>query len=355
MTTDAPTFSAPLPDIEPAHPVPLLEVYGLQKHYPIRGGFGRNKKVVKAVDGVDFTVRRGAMLGIVGESGCGKTTTGRVLAGLETMTGGEVVFAGRQRVDEVGRAGRRDLAALRRRVQLIFQDTHASLDPRMTVGESIAEPLAAQGLGTAAERAARVASLLQRVGLTPEMGRRYPFQFSGGQRQRIGIARALAVGPELVIADEPTSALDVSVRAQVVNLMKDLRDDLGLSFIFISHDMATVRYLCDEVLVMYLGRVMERGTRDDIFSNPLHPYTKALLAAVPEPDPVRESARKLIPLYGDLPSPMNPPTGCRFSTRCPLATDRCRTEDPAMLEPTPGHFAACHYAGTDYVESALAS
>jgi oligopeptide/dipeptide ABC transporter ATP-binding protein len=260
------------------------------------------------------------------------------------MTGGEVVFGGRQRVDERGRAGHRDLAALRRRVQMIFQDTQASLDPRMTVGESIAEPLAAQGLGTAAERKARVASLLQRVGLTPEMARRYPFQFSGGQRQRIGIARALAVGPELVIADEPTSALDVSVRAQVVNLMKDLRDDLGLAFIFISHDMATVRYLCDEVLVMYLGRVMERGSRHDIFANPLHPYTKALLAAVPEPDPVRESQREQIQLYGDLPSPTNPPTGCRFNTRCPLATDLCRAESPEITEPTPGHYVACHYA-----------
>jgi oligopeptide/dipeptide ABC transporter ATP-binding protein len=344
MSTDVESSSAPMPRMKPVHDRPLLEVYGLQKHFPIKGGLGKGKKVVKAVDGLDFTVKRGAMLGVVGESGCGKSTTGRVLAGLETMTGGEIVFDGTQRVDSLGRAGRRDLAALRRRVQMIFQDPLASLDPRMTVGESIAEPLAAQGLGTAAERKARVASLLQRVGLAPEMADRFPIQFSGGQRQRIGIARALAIGPDLVIADEPTSALDVSVRAQVVNLMKDLQADLGLAFIFISHDMATVRYLCDEVLVMYLGRVMERGSRDDIFSNPMHPYTRALLSAVPEPDPVRESKREQILLSGDLPSPANPPAGCRFSTRCPMATDLCRSTAPDITMPTPGHFVACHYA-----------
>ena len=352
MTTDVESPSGPMPQITPVHGAALLEVYGLQKHFPVKGGFGKAKKLVKAVDGIDLTIRRGAMLGVVGESGCGKSTTGRVLAGLETMTGGEIVFIGKQRVDRQGRAGRKDLAALRRRVQMIFQDPLASLDPRMTVGESIAEPLAAQGLGTATERKARVASLLGRVGLTPEMADRFPIQFSGGQRQRIGIARALAVGPDLVIADEPTSALDVSVRAQVVNLMKELQADLGLAFIFISHDMATVRYLCDDVLVMYLGRVMERGSRDDIFSNPLHPYTKALLSAVPEPDPVRESQREQILLSGDLPSPANPPAGCRFSTRCPIATDLCRRTSPESIEATPGHFVACHYA---VPESALAT
>jgi oligopeptide transport system ATP-binding protein len=346
MSTDVATTSFPAPQLAPVHDRPLLEVYGLQKYFPISGGsFGRKGNgVVKAVDGLDFTLRRGSMLGVVGESGCGKSTTGRVLAGLERMTGGEIVFDGKQRVDREGVAGRKDLAALRRRVQMIFQDPLASLDPRMTVGASIAEPLAAQKIGTPAERKARVATLLQRVGLAPEMAERYPVQFSGGQRQRIGIARALAIGPDLVIADEPTSALDVSVRAQVVNLMKDLRDDLGLAFIFISHDMATVRYLCDEVLVMYLGRVMERGSRDDIFSNPHHPYTKALLSAVPEPDPVRESQREQIMLSGDLPSPANPPAGCRFSTRCPRATELCHIEAPEITEPSPGHYVACHYA-----------
>jgi len=346
MTTDIGTRALPTPTMRPVHERPLLEVQGLQKHFAIPGsGFGRKAgTVVKAVDGLDFTLQRGSMLGVVGESGCGKSTTGRVLAGLERMTAGNITFDGKQRVDRDGITGRRDLAALRRRVQMIFQDPLASLDPRMTVGQSIAEPLAAQKLGTPAEREERVSMLLQRVGLAPDMAARYPIQFSGGQRQRIGIARALAIGPDLVIADEPTSALDVSVRAQVVNLMKDLQQDLGLAFIFISHDMATVRYLCDQVLVMYLGRVMERGSRADVFGDPRHPYTRALLSAVPEPDPVRESQREHIMLSGDLPSPANPPTGCRFSTRCPMATDLCREQSPEITQPTPGHFVACHFA-----------
>lgn len=328
-------------DPKPVHDRPLLEVMGLTKHFTV--GRGRTRAVVRAVDGLDLTIRRGDTVGIVGESGCGKTTTGRVLAGLESPTGGEIVVDGRQRVDESTRASRRDLRSLRRRIQMIFQDPLASLDPRIPVGESIVEALATQKIGTPQERRARAVALLQRVGLSAAMADRYPAEFSGGQRQRIGIARALAVGPDLVIADEPTSALDVSVRAQVVNLMRDLRDDLGVAFLFISHDMATVRYLCDEVVVMYLGRVMERAPREALFGEPKHPYTQALLAAVPVPDPVREAQRERVVLSGDLPSPVAPPPGCRFSTRCPLATDLCRTNEPELTPLPGGRAAACHY------------
>ena len=321
-------------------PAPLLVVRGLKKHFHQHSFWRGQSRVVRAVDGIDLEIERGTTLGLVGESGCGKTTAGRVLVRLEEPTDGEILLDG---VDYAG-SSEQQLRAYRRRMQMVFQDPTASLDPRMAIRSSISEPLDVQGIGSRAERHERVDDLLQKVGLPPDAAERKPHQLSGGQRQRVGIARALAVSPDVIVADEPTSALDVSVRAQVVNLLCDLQEQLGISLIFISHDLSTVRHISDRVAVMYLGKIAEQGPADEVFDHPLHPYTKALLAAVPEPDPVLEAQREVIVLGGDLPSPANPPAGCRFHTRCPIATDRCRTEEPVLREYDSGHVAACHYA-----------
>ncbi|MGG5889327.1 ABC transporter ATP-binding protein [Falsiroseomonas sp. HC035] len=315
----------------------LLEVEGLTKHYPVRKGLvlARQVGTVRAVDGVSFRIERGETLAIVGESGCGKSTTARLVLRLIEPTGGTVRFDGK----EVSGAA---LRTLRRRVQVVFQDPYASLNPRLRVADTIAEPMEVHGIGTAESRAARVRELLGLVGLAPFHAQRYPHEFSGGQRQRIGIARALAVQPELIICDEPVSALDVSIQAQVVNLLKDLQRRFGLSYLFIAHDLAVVHHMADRVAVMYLGQIVESAPKRAIFDAPLHPYTRALLAAIPHPDPRRRGMVK--PIGGDVPSPMNPPSGCRFHTRCPHAQPRCSAEMPALRELVPGHTVACHFA-----------
>jgi oligopeptide transport system ATP-binding protein len=315
----------------------LLEVTGLAKHYPVKGGLlGGSRGVVRAVDGVSFAIGRGETLALVGESGCGKSTTARLVLRLIEPSAGTIRF------DGVEVAGRAELRALRRRVQVVFQDPYASLNPRLRVGEAIAEPMEVHGIGDAASRAARVKELLGLVGLAPFHAQRYPHEFSGGQRQRIGIARALAVQPELVVCDEPVSALDVSIQAQVVNLLKDLQGRFGLSYLFIAHDLAVVRHMADRVAVMYLGEIVESAPKRELFANPRHPYTRALLSAIPHPDPRRRG--RVTPLGGDVPSPMNPPPGCRFHTRCPFAQAVCRDRAPPLRELVPGHASACHFA-----------
>ncbi len=319
---------------------PLLEVENLAKHYPVKRGLVLAKTIgtVRAVDGVSFSLARGETLALVGESGCGKSTTARLVLRLIEPTAGIVRFEGTD-ITEMGGA---PLRKLRRRMQIVFQDPFASLNPRMTVGDILEEPLVVHEIGDKAQREARVNELLGLVGLAPYHASRYPHEFSGGQRQRIGIARALAVEPSLIVCDEPVSALDVSIQAQVINLLKDLQARLGLSYLFIAHDLAVVKHTADRVAVMYLGKIVEVATKADLFAHPRHPYTRTLLSAIPRPDPHRKTARQ-IP-GGDVPSPMNPPPGCRFNTRCTFATDICKREDPPLRELASGHRAACHNA-----------
>ena len=320
---------------------PLLEVRGMVKHFPVKTGLlGRTTGHVKAVDGVSFALARGETLGLVGESGCGKSTTGRCVLRLIEPTAGEVTLAG----ESVTQAAPGTLRGLARRMQIVFQDPYASLNPRMTVGAIVGEPLLIHRLAaTRAEREARVAELLRLVGLAPEHMRRYPHEFSGGQRQRIGIARALAVQPALIVCDEAVSALDVSVQAQVVNLLQELQERLGLSYLFIAHDLSVVEHLSDRVAVMYLGRIVEIAPARRLYAQPQHPYTQALLSAVPVPDP--KARRQRIKLPGDPPSPLNPPQGCHFHPRCPLAEARCRQETPVLKAVGEGHAVACHLRG----------
>jgi oligopeptide transport system ATP-binding protein len=322
----------------------LIAVKDMKKHFPImRGIFRRQVGSVLAVDGVTFDIYRGETLGLVGESGCGKSTTGRAVLQLLKPTAGEVTFKG----TELTQLSTAELRKERRHMQMIFQDPYASLNPRMTVGNIIAEPLEIHNMGNAKERRAKVQDLLRLVGLNPFFVNRYPHEFSGGQRQRIGVARALATNPDFIVADEPISALDVSIQAQVVNLMDDLRAELGLTYLFIAHDLSMVRYISDRVAVMYLGKFVELSDKDELYDHPLHPYTQALLSAIPSPDPKTEATRQRIVLEGDVPSPANPPSGCRFHPRCAYATDICKEKEPEFIDmgtPSVPHWVACHHA-----------
>jgi oligopeptide/dipeptide ABC transporter ATP-binding protein len=320
----------------------LLDVRDLEVHFPIHGSgvLRRRTGAVRAVDGVSFAVRRGETLGLVGESGCGKSTTGLALLRLVEPTGGRIVFDG----SDVTSLGRGDLRTLRRRMAMIFQDPYASLDPRMSVGANVAEALVVHGLHRGRRRE-RVAELLARVGLNPDFAARYPHEFSGGQRQRVGIARALAVEPDFIVCDEPIAALDVSIQAQVMNLLRELQRELGLTYLFIAHDLAAVQHISDRIAVMYLGRLVEVADRRDVYERPQHPYTRALLSAIPVPDPGRERERRRILLEGDLPSPSDPPSGCNFRTRCPEVFEPCDHVDPDLQPTEAGNLAACHLHG----------
>ncbi len=318
----------------------LLEVNNLKMHFPITEGilFQTQAGSVKAVDGISFIIKRGETLGLVGESGCGKTTTGRCILQLETPTAGEVKFEG---VD-LSSLDPNELREVRQKIQVIFQDPYSSLNPRMKVGDIIAEPMYVHGIEPdKGKRRKRVQELLATCGLRPEMDDRYPHEMSGGQRQRVGIARALALEPDFIVCDEPVSALDVSIQAQVINLLEDLRDKFNLTYLFIAHDLSVVRHLCHRVAVMYLGKIVELAECDELYDNPMHPYTKALLSAVPVPDPEIEQQRQRIIVSGEIPSPINPPSGCVFHPRCSIAVDGCRAEIPVLRELKPGHWVAC--------------
>lgn len=321
--------------------VPLVRVENLTKYFPIKAGILQRKVGdVKAVDGVSFDIWRGETLGMVGESGCGKTTVGRTILRIYPPTSGEIFFDG----IPLSSVKNKPLRQMRRRMQMVFQDPYASLNPRLTAGEIVGEPLEIHGLARGAEKQKRVAELFELVGLSREYINRYPHEFSGGQRQRIGLARALALTPDLIICDEPIAALDVSIQAQIVNLMQELQEELNLTYLFIAHDLSMVKHISDRVLVMYVGKVMELAQRDELYESPLHPYTKALLSAVPIPDPEYEMQRKRIILSGDLPSPAQPPPGCRFHTRCPIAEEQCKLTEPPLREVVPNHVVACHFA-----------
>jgi oligopeptide transport system ATP-binding protein len=319
----------------------LLRVEDLKMHFPIyRGVFQRQVGAVRAVDGVSFEVKRGETLGLVGESGCGKSTTGRTILQLYKPTAGNVSFDGTDLVKLKGE----QLRQMRRKMQMIFQDPYASLNPRMTVAQLVGEPLIVHNVATGAQINERVEHLLELVNLNPAFASRYPHEFSGGQRQRIGVARALALQPSFIICDEPISALDVSIQAQVVNLLEELQEQFNLTYLFIAHDLSMVKHISDRVAVMYLGVIVELASRDELYAKPLHPYTQALLSAVPIPDPVADAKRKRTILQGDVPSPANPPSGCRFRTRCPIAEAVCAETRPEFREIRPGHFVACFFA-----------
>jgi len=319
----------------------LLEVKNLKKYFPINKGFlKRETQYVKAVDDVSFYIRKGETFGLVGESGCGKSTTGRTIIRLYDVTDGEVIFDGA----ELGKMNESQLKPFRKRMQMIFQDPYASLNSRMTVGDIIGEPLDIHNLASGKRRQEIIFNLLDKVGLNKDHASRYPHEFSGGQRQRIGIARALAVEPDFIICDEPISALDVSIQAQVVNMLEDLQNEMGLTYLFIAHDLSMVKHISDRIGVMYLGKLVEVASSKELYSNPLHPYTQALLSAIPIPDPDVTRAKKRIILEGDVPSPLNPPSGCRFRTRCRYATEKCAEVVPELVDIGNGHMHACHYA-----------
>ncbi len=324
----------------PAAAAPFFAVQGLRKYFPVRSGVLRRVSAwVKAVDGVDFTIPKGKTLGLVGESGCGKTTVARIVLHLEKPDEGRILLEGEDTVAAQGEQLRR----FRRSVQLIFQDPYSSLNPHKSVGQIVGEPFVVHRVCNRRQLGERVAAVLELVNLSPDFARRFPHELSGGQRQRVGIARALALSPKLIICDEPVSALDVSIRSQIVNLLLELQEKLGLTYLFIAHDLALVEHVSDEVTVMYLGKIMEKAPAGEFFDRPLHPYTDALLSAIPEPDPAHKRTR--IILSGDVPSPLDPPSGCRFRTRCPLAAEVCAREEPPLEESTPGHFVACHFRG----------
>ena len=317
----------------------LLEVKNLKKHFVSKHGvFGQKTTRVQAVDGVSFKILRGETLGLVGESGCGKSTTGRTIIRLYDVTEGEVIYDG---VD-ISKIKQKEMRHYRKRMQMIFQDPYASLNSRMTVGDIIGEPLDIHKLAQGEERQRIIYDLLEKVGLNKEHANRYPHEFSGGQRQRIGIARALAVSPDFIICDEPISALDVSIQAQVVNMLQDLQKEMGLTYLFIAHDLSMVKHISDRIGVMYLGKMVELASSDELYDNPIHPYTQALLSAIPIPDPDVTKETQRIVLQGDVPSPINPPSGCRFRTRCQYAMEICKEQEPEFVEITPNHFSACH-------------
>lgn len=340
-----------------------MEIQHLQQYFPA-GGYGKNKRVVKAVDDVSFAIRKGETLGLVGESGCGKTTVGRTMLRLYEPTDGRIIYNGKTifdsgkcplqnpdgtpKTDEngnlvYGTKVAEDMLPYRRRMQIVFQDPYASLDPRMTIGDIVGEPIDIHKLANSKEeRRERILTLLERVGLNSEHANRYPHEFSGGQRQRVGIARALAVDPEFIVCDEPVSALDVSIQAQVVNMFEDLQKEMGLTYLFIAHDLSIVKHISDRIGVMYLGKLVELADSYELITRSAHPYTRSLISAIPIADPKTARASKRIPLQGDVPSPLNPPSGCRFRTRCPYATEQCSEECPEFREISPGHWAACH-------------